>query len=78
MAPSHDSAAKSSSDAVAAALRALPSVDELLGRPRMAALVQKSGRKLVTSAIRTVLSEARKQIGTQASGASGADSRCQK
>ncbi len=72
MASSHDSAAKSSSDAVAAALRALPSVDELLGRPRMAALVQKSGRKLATSAIRTVLSEARKQIGTQASGASGA------
>jgi L-seryl-tRNA(Ser) seleniumtransferase len=72
MAPSHDSAAKSSSDAVAAALRALPSVDELLGRPRIAALVQKSGRKLATSAIRTVLSEARKQIGTQASGASGA------
>ena len=37
----------------------------------MAALVQKSGRKLVTSAIRTVLSEARKQIGTQAWGADG-------
>jgi L-seryl-tRNA(Ser) seleniumtransferase len=71
MAPSYDSAAKSSSDAVAAALRALPSVDELLGRPRMAALVQKSGRKLVTSAIRTVLSDARKQISTRALGADG-------
>jgi L-seryl-tRNA(Ser) seleniumtransferase len=71
MAPSYDSAAKSSSDAVAAALRALPSVDELLGRPRMAALVQKSGRKLVTSAIRTVLSDARKQISTRAWGADG-------
>jgi L-seryl-tRNA(Ser) seleniumtransferase len=46
-------------------------VDELLGRPRIAALVQKSGRKLVTSAIRAVLSEARKQISTQASGSSG-------
>src|SRR6202789_4476759 len=80
MAPSYDSAAKSSSDAVAAALRpppvaaalrALPSVDELLGRPRMAALVQKSGRKLVTSTIRTVLSGARKQISTRALGADG-------
>ena len=71
MAPSYDSAAKSSSDAVAAALRALPSVDELLGRPRIAALVQKSGRKLVTSAIRTVLSDARKQISTRALGADG-------
>ena len=71
MAPSYDSAAKSSSDAVAAALRALPSVDELLGRPRMAALVQKSGRKLVTSTIRTVLSDARKQISTRALGADG-------
>ena len=71
MAPSYDSAAKSSSDAVAAALRALPSVDELLGRPRMADLVQKSGRKLVTSTIRTVLSDARKQISTRALGADG-------
>ena len=71
MAPSYDSAAKSSSDAVAAALRALPSVDELLGRPRIAVLVQKSGRKLVTSAIRTVLSDARKQISTRALGADG-------
>ena len=71
MAPSYDSAAKSSSDAVAAALRALPSVDELLGRPRMAALVQKSGRKLVTSTIRTVLYDARKQISTRALGADG-------
>jgi len=72
MAPQHNSAAKSTSDAVAAALRALPSVDELLGRPRVAALVQKSGRKLVTSAIRTVLSEARKHISTQAFGSSSA------
>jgi L-seryl-tRNA(Ser) seleniumtransferase len=37
----------------------------------MAALVQKSGRKLVTSAIRTVLSDARKQISTRALGADG-------
>src|ERR1700722_13890968 len=66
MAPSSDSAAKTTSDAVAAALRALPSVDELLGRPRIAALTQKSGRKLVTFAVRTVLSGARKQISTQA------------
>src|SRR3984957_12508650 len=66
MAPSSNSAAKTSSDAAAAALRALPSVDELLGRPRIAALTQKSGRKLVTSAVRAVLSGARKQISTQA------------
>jgi len=37
----------------------------------MAALVQKSGRKLVTSTIRTVLSDARKQISTRALGADG-------
>src|ERR1700722_16004295 len=66
MAPSHDSTAKTTSDAAAAALRALPSVDELLGRPRIAALTQKSGRKLVTSAVRTVLSGSRKQISTPA------------
>jgi L-seryl-tRNA(Ser) seleniumtransferase len=66
MAPRSDSAAKTTSDAAAAALRALPSVDELLGRTRIAALTQKSGRKLVTSAVRTVLSGARKQISTQA------------
>jgi L-seryl-tRNA(Ser) seleniumtransferase len=66
MAPPSDSAAKTNSDAVAAALRALPSVDELLGRPRLAALTQKSGRKLVISAVRTVLSGARKQLSTQA------------
>jgi L-seryl-tRNA(Ser) seleniumtransferase len=66
MAAAHDSAAKTSSDA-AAALRALPSVDELLGRPRVAVLTQKSGRKLVATAIRSVLSEARQQITKRAS-----------
>src|SRR6202161_957803 len=71
MASPVDAGAKASSDAVAAALRALPSVDELLGRPRLAALLQKSGRKLVTSTIRTVLSDARKQISTRAWGADG-------
>jgi L-seryl-tRNA(Ser) seleniumtransferase len=66
MAAAHDSAANTSSDA-AAALRALPSVDELLGRPRVAVLTQKSGRKLVATAIRSVLSEARQQITKRAS-----------
>jgi L-seryl-tRNA(Ser) seleniumtransferase len=61
MTSSPNSATNPTSDA-AAALRALPSVDELLGRSRIAALAQKSGRKLVTTAIRTVLSQARQQI----------------
>jgi L-seryl-tRNA(Ser) seleniumtransferase len=63
MTPPPNSAARTTD--AAAALRALPSVDELLGRPRVAALAQKSGRKLVATAIRTVLSQARQQITTQ-------------
>lgn len=58
MNPPSNSAAKTTSDA-AAALRGLPSVDELLGRPGISALLQKAGHKLVTTAIRSVLAEAR-------------------
>ena len=61
MSSSHSAAPKPASDA-SAALRALPSVDELLGRPRIAALAQKSGLKLTTAAIRAVLAQARQQI----------------
>jgi L-seryl-tRNA(Ser) seleniumtransferase len=61
MTASQDPATKTASGA-SAALRALPSVDELLGRPRIAALTQKSGRKLATTAIRAVLAQARQQI----------------
>jgi L-seryl-tRNA(Ser) seleniumtransferase len=68
MTPPPNSAARTTD--AAAALRALPSVDELLGRPRVAALAQKSGRKLVATAIRTVLSQARQQITTQIPAAS--------
>jgi L-seryl-tRNA(Ser) seleniumtransferase len=47
------------------ALRGLPSVDELLGRPRISALIPKTGRKLVTTAIRNLLAEARLEMTTR-------------
>ena len=40
-------------------LRAIPSVDELLGRPFLQELAQKSGRELVAQAVRKVLAETR-------------------
>jgi L-seryl-tRNA(Ser) seleniumtransferase len=43
----------------ASRLRAIPSVDELLSRPFLRDLLQKSGRELVTQAIRNVLAETR-------------------
>lgn len=42
-----------------ARLRELPSVDELLGRARIARLMQKAGRSAVTDAVRAVLSDLR-------------------
>src|SRR6202041_1455787 len=64
MNPPSNSAAQTSSD-VAASLRALPSVDELLGRTRISALIPKAGRQLVTAVIRNVLAEARLELTTQ-------------
>src|ERR1700677_2500405 len=71
MNPPSNSGAKTSSDA-ATALRALPSVDELLGRPGISALLQKAGHKLVTTAIRRVLTEARLEITSRAAGPTAA------
>jgi L-seryl-tRNA(Ser) seleniumtransferase len=45
-----------------APLRAIPSIDELLNRPRLAALAEKAGRGLVTSAARTIVGNLRAQI----------------
>ena len=45
-------------------LRAIPSVDELLGRPRLLALAEQSGRALVTQAVREVLAQVRVQLKT--------------
>src|SRR6202046_4403952 len=63
MNPPSNPAAKTRSDA-ATSLRALPSVDELLGRSRISAMIPKAGRKLVTTAIRSVLAEARLELTT--------------
>jgi L-seryl-tRNA(Ser) seleniumtransferase len=43
-------------------MRGIPSVDELLGRPRLLALAEKSGRKLVTQSARTVLANLRERL----------------
>lgn len=64
MNPPYNSAAKANSEA-ATSLRSLPSVDELLGRPGISALIPKAGRQLVTTAIRNVLAEARLELTTQ-------------
>ncbi len=53
-----------------ARLRELPSVDELLGRARIAALVQTAGRGVVTDAARAVLSDLRAQLKNDAHGLS--------
>lgn len=68
MNPQSNSAAKTGSDA-AASLRSLPSVDELLGLPRISALISRAGRKLVITAVRSVLAEARLELTTQSASA---------
>jgi L-seryl-tRNA(Ser) seleniumtransferase len=67
-----DSEAKTSWDA-ARGLRALPSVDELLGQPRISAMIPKAGRRLITAAIRGVLAEARQELTGPAAPASETD-----
>jgi L-seryl-tRNA(Ser) seleniumtransferase len=63
MNPAPESAAEMQKGA-RAGLRAIPSVDELLGRPRLLALAEQSGRALVTQAIRDVLAQLRVQLKT--------------
>jgi L-seryl-tRNA(Ser) seleniumtransferase len=50
-------------------MREIPSVDELLGRPRLLALAEKSGRALVTQSARSVLANVRVRMKTDASSA---------
>ena len=45
-------------------LRAIPSVDQLLGRPRLMELAEQSGRTLVTRVVRDVLAQLRVQLKT--------------
>jgi L-seryl-tRNA(Ser) seleniumtransferase len=45
-----------------ARLRKIPSVDELLARPQLAALAEKAGRSLVTQSSRAVLAELRNEL----------------
>jgi len=56
-------------------LRDIPSVDELLNRPSLAALVAEAGRPYVAERIREVLEEARRQLrsGDRPPGLSGAE-----
>ncbi|MGB8541144.1 MAG: L-seryl-tRNA(Sec) selenium transferase [Candidatus Acidiferrales bacterium] len=50
-------------------MREIPSVDELLGRPRLLALAEKSGRALVTQSARSVLADVRARMKADASNA---------
>ena len=50
-------------------LREIPSVDEVLARPHLAALVGKAGRGVVTQSARAVLAELREQLRNNASSA---------
>jgi L-seryl-tRNA(Ser) seleniumtransferase len=51
---------------VAARLRTLPSVDDLLGRPRVAALFETAGREMVTGVARKVLEDLRSALKSNA------------
>jgi L-seryl-tRNA(Ser) seleniumtransferase len=61
MTPPADPPAKLQHDA-SARLREIPSVDELLARPQLAALAEKAGRGLVTQSARAVLAELRNEL----------------
>ena len=63
MNPTPESAARLQKDP-SSPLRAIPSVDELLGQPRLLALAKESGRELVTQAVRNVLAEMRATLKT--------------
>ncbi|MGB8521689.1 MAG: hypothetical protein WCD43_01870, partial [Candidatus Acidiferrales bacterium] len=66
--------AQKTQNSSSARMRGIPSVDELLGRPRLLALAEKSGRKLVTQSARTVLANLRERLKKGAGGDSAADS----
>jgi L-seryl-tRNA(Ser) seleniumtransferase len=50
-------------------MREIPSVDELLGRPRLLTLAEKSGRALVTQSARSVLANLRVRMKSEAASA---------
>ena len=55
-------ARSSASPANASQLRSLPSVDELLSRPQLAALIESAGRSAVVDAIRKILASVRTEL----------------
>ena len=57
----------------AARLRQIPSVDEILARPRLAALAEKAGRGVVTQSGRAILAELREQLRNNSSTADALD-----
>jgi L-seryl-tRNA(Ser) seleniumtransferase len=61
MQPPREHASKTQ-PATASRLRELPSVDELLGRPRLAALIETAGRAIVTQATRNALAAVRARL----------------
>jgi len=67
MSPSADPAARIEKAPVGR-LRELPSVDQLLGQPRLLGLAEKAGRGIVTDAARTVLRDLRAQLKRDAAG----------
>ena len=71
MNPPADSSARLSKDP-SARLREIPSVDELLLRPRLVDLARAAGRDLVTQTTRDVLARLRQRLKTQTSPSAGA------
>jgi L-seryl-tRNA(Ser) seleniumtransferase len=73
MTPPADPAAKLQHD-TSTRLREIPSVDELLARPQLTALVEKAGRSIVIQSARAILAELRHELKheSSAAGTSGA------
>jgi L-seryl-tRNA(Ser) seleniumtransferase len=72
MNPVPESAAKPQKDS-SALLRAIPPVDELLFLPRLIALAEKSGRSLVTQAVRQVLADLRARLKSEPAQTTGSN-----
>jgi L-seryl-tRNA(Ser) seleniumtransferase len=72
MNPVPDSAARLQKESDAR-LRAIPSVDELLLQPRLVALAEKSGREMVTQAVRQILAAFRARLKAEPSQSGMAD-----
>jgi len=72
MSPPADPAAKLQPNP-SARLREIPSVDELLARPQLAALAEKAGRAVVTQSSRAVLAELRNELKQKLSAANASD-----